>query len=142
MFNISETLKETEDAMGIIYKDNIYCIRYVANWSLNHELYFSITKKIDDTNQFCRISITEANYIGAEGEDLILNEIEKMMLNNILSSKLIIPNQINATQPEDNTIWKGMIFQLNFEHEYCDTEEFIWKELPLDLPIPDYTKLP
>lgn len=138
MFNVSEILLEHDTGfMTNVYRDNELEIVSTPSWGPQHEVYFSVRKYngIDnrDLGKFCRISMIEPRYIGAEGEDLILSEedIDKLML--ILNS----PNRRDFCGYIRN--WNYIINHLNEEHE--DDEVYDWSKIPEDLPIPDYYKL-
>jgi len=70
MFQVSKILEEYTEIMGVVYSDNNYLIVEAPNFTERHAI--AITRKSD--MKFCRISIFEPKYIGAEGEDLVLTK--------------------------------------------------------------------
>ena len=138
MFNVSKILNEVDTGfMSNVYRDDNIEIVSTPSWGPQHEVYFSIRKYdgLDDRDngKFCRVSILEPKYIGAEGEDLILSkeDIDKIIY--ILNS----PNRRELFGNIRN--WEYIINHINEEHSY--DEDYKWINLPKDLPIPDYYQL-
>ena len=141
MYKVSEKLVEYHEdyKSNVSFKDNLQIIS-IPNWSSDHILCFGVLKFPDgvdnyDTHKFCRISMMEPKYIGAEGEDLILSKEDIDILMNILTS--------NNYRNYINTSWDYIIYHNNKEHD-CDSDcdmECGWVPIPEDLPIPDYYKL-
>lgn len=143
MFNISETLKEHKSMQSIVYNDGVYIIKAICSRSSDHKIYFGLIKNLEDgTHQFCRVSMFYPEYINAEDEDLELDNTEKIILNSILRNRPFFSSLGGYTGEFTSSVWTNIISSLNYNHKDLDDGEFVWSELPLDLPIPDYTKLP
>lgn len=140
---MSRKLKEySEFFMNEVYmKDNLV-IMNVANWSDENILCFWVMKLLGDGNyDFCRISMTEPKYINAENESLRLNEYEINEMIRALST-----NYTGDMGWNDDYIfprnWDFMIAQLNDDHKSTyPNENLVWKDIPSNLPIPDYRLL-
>lgn len=70
MFTVSKILEEYTEIMGVVNRDDTYLIVEAPNYTENHAI--AITNRKD--KRFCRISIFEPKYIGAEGEDYELTK--------------------------------------------------------------------
>lgn len=151
MNNTSKILGESNLSFEeFVYYMDGWIITNVINWN-NPFPYFKLyigdknnisgATDIADENKtpMCRISMINSNYVNAEGETLILNKEQKEKLIEILNS---------IDEESDESLWKLLIENYNYFHNCCDdknvTKEMIsnFKEISLDLPIPDYTKLP
>lgn len=143
-FVASEKLNECsiDSFMNIVYSKNGLSIFSMPNWSNENILCFWVTKDIsDDEFEFCRLSMMEPKYINAENESLKLskNEIDEII--HALST-----NDTGTLGWNDDCIfprnWDFMIAQLNDDHKSTyPNEKLVWKDIPLDLPIPDYRLL-
>ena len=141
MYKVSEQLVEIDtSSMSNIYRDEVYYLFSSPNWGPQHEICFTVIKHYnsnnEDNHKFCRLSMMEPKYIGAEGEDLILSKEDIDKIISILTSN-------NYIRPEFNTNWDYMIYHMNWEHQWDEEADMDcgWVNLPADLPIPDYYKL-
>lgn len=116
MFEPSVILKENTSIMGVVYRDEKYLVTEMPNFSQHHAI--GITNRLDD--RFCRISIYEPKYIGAEGENYILSEDE---INDII--QIISKN------------WHRILVNMNDQFRYDDEI----KEIDVNLPMPNYLEL-
>ena len=130
MFNISKKLKEASEVLDVLYTSNNMSIYSIPNDSKDKILCFGVKiykKKGSYNNKYCRISMTEPKYIGAEGEDLVLNKEQIEQIIKILESPY------NDTE---YTNWQVLIIWQNWVHENTND----WVELEY-FNMPDYRKL-
>lgn len=119
------------DFSDFIYQSNDIMVYSLPNWKDPNLNYIKVTgpnfpEIITDT---CRISIYKAEYIKIESCKLQLTK-----------------NQLNEFIININKNWVRIIDHINFEHRINididkDYPNFRWKDIPLDIPIPDYSKL-
>ena len=133
MFNLSKKLEEYSENLSPIYTDDHMNIYSIPNYSKDKILCFGVEifKNKDRqfiNNKYCRISMTDHKYIGAEGEDLVLNKEQIEQVIKALNS--------NHSIFKNSTCWETLIFFQNKEHEYEDD----WIELEY-FNMPDYRKL-
>lgn len=116
MFQVSKILKEQTDLMGVIYRDDKYVLTEMPNITGIHAI--GIRNRND--GRFCRISIFEPKYIGAEGEDYELTEEE-----------------IKEIIPIIKQNWRSILENMNDQFIY--DEEV--KHINEDMEMPDYLGL-
>lgn len=119
------------DFSNFIYQSNDIMVYSLPNWKDPNLNYIKVTgpnfpKILTDT---CRISIYEAEYIENKNCKLRLNK-----------------KQLNEFIININKNWIKIIDHINFEHKLNsdidkDYPNFKWKDIPLDISIPDYSKL-
>ena len=127
-------------------KYNLYIASMVSFGDHDDLYYFVAGKEIDDTEsiQYCRINMLKPEYVDygdtspLSGLKLSTDDIEYMI--RFLSGKY----RFRPDREESNIIvWHKMISYNNESHSMDQIyhPNCTYSELPLDLPIPDYTKL-
>lgn len=146
-FQISERLKEKKGFREyVIYVDDKIKLALVSVANLSNEFYFKVfdlTKPINDYNgeypydyddcEMCRISMTEPKYIGESDETIKLNEDQIKWLQYIL-----LKEYETTFTHEMYRCWDWIIYERNQYYNENDLKKY---GCPLDLPIPDYSKL-
>ena len=91
--------------------------------------------KVYINNNMARISFFGPYYIYAENGNYKLSDSEIAMLIDVLRKPYEYDKSLD--------IFHAAISMMNFYHSDNDfpPEGLIWKDIPEDLPIPDYTKL-
>ena len=91
--------------------------------------------KVYINNSMARISFFGPYYIYAENGNYKLSDSEIAMLMDVLRKPYEYDKSLD--------IFHAAISMMNFYHSDNDfpPEGLIWKDIPEDLPIPDYTKL-
>lgn len=134
-FNLSKNLYEDDTTCVPIYSNGYFNIWIFPN-NINPHMNIYHGNNISESDKCARISLTSASYLVSNDYNInnwALTDDEKIRLISLLKSKNIV-----AFQDIADTIWKMIIFQYNFEY-YCKTG--IRNYLPIDLVMPDYTKL-
>ena len=142
-FKMSKKLKEdSESWFSEVYLKDGLAINILPNWSDERILCFWVIKFIDNNIKYCRISMTEAKYIGEPDENLILSKEDVNELIKVLTTNYTGTLRWNDDMKFKRN-WDYMITQLNTDHEYTyPNENLKWVNISKDLPIPDYTLLP
>lgn len=113
------------------------CDPYIRVYSGSFPFNMGTSKDI----KMCRISLLEPKVIGLKDEDLTIDDKIINSLINALKSK---PKYKNTLNHYANTVWESIIEDLNNIHNEYDKESetgFEFKNLNIDLPIPDYHEL-
>lgn len=113
---------------------------------LSHCWYFKIYETANpwgyqfNPYNYCRISMTEAKYMGEPDEHLILNSKDIQELVEMLKKEYTARGHIEHS---GITNWEQMIYAHNFESGFIDrsTPVELVGYIDPDLPMPDYTKL-
>lgn len=124
----------------IIYRDQDYALVSVIGTRFPDKPFFRFYYK----NKMCRISLLCPEYLKMEGEDLILNQDQKVKLIKILK----LPNKNypsidnwNAIIIAHNSLYREY-FRLNTFNDKLISKKYSEHIVLGVLPMPDYTKLP
>ena len=133
---ISNLLGERNDYIENIYEDpeHDFYIQIPYNY-IKPKDYPQGYMKVYFGNNLCRISFFGPYYIYAENGNYKLSDSEINMLINVLRKPYEYDKSLD--------VFHAAICMMNFGHHEDDfpPEGLSWKDIPEDLPMPDYTKL-
>ena len=140
-------IKEFNDFDRAEFRNDVIVIETSSNFA-NEEPYMKIYagnipfEFMAKTTKMCRLSFVRPFVFGCKDEDLILT---KEIIDNIIIGLNSKPKLISLDGKQYNTVWESLISDINYiHHDNLDEDidkDFIIKDIPMNLPIPDYYQL-
>ena len=136
MTDLWEELREfdfmQEDHMKSYADDMVICS---CSSTYKDHLHYMIVYQ-PSTDKYCRLNLLKPEYIGYSDEHLILTKDDIEKLYSILEYDGPYGNRVKGM----NT-WQSILYHTNENYTLHDTRDYYYVPMPLDMPIPDYTKL-
>ena len=99
-------------------------------------LYFIAGLYIDHYFKFMRLSLLRPESLKRKNEDIFTLEEMNLIINKLKDNDIVHYNTILGISN-----WSNLLNYFNNENEFDYERSEYGKELPLDLPMPDYTLL-
>lgn len=121
-------LNEIDNCASVYYSDKYDIVPGIPEDRYDSIFFYVIRNGYNEYSygKRCRLSMMGPYRLGADGEDLYLSEEDRKELMDILQS----------VSENGCTVWQNIILSENNERQYSDK-----KPIPINLSIPDYTKL-